>query len=219
MRPPIFFSPCRKEDGPRPGQKKRAPNAGNILQNVRLYARISNLVQIWYNVYAGSPHRPQCCFGIRNAGCACRGGPRGRPKRCGLHPQGVHHASDIGHWLAMTWIFVVLPASRGKERSEIPVRSTIERQRYAWFQATPHCSSGDPGCSLGLPAFAWSPEDTSSGRLSLKSKKRFFPRRGKKCVLTCAGPFRQTQLLGENLWLTPAPFCPGPAGPGGAFRG
>ena len=23
--PPIFFSPCRKEDGPRPGQKKRAP--------------------------------------------------------------------------------------------------------------------------------------------------------------------------------------------------
>ena len=27
--PPIFFSPCRKEDGPRPGQKKRALNAMN----------------------------------------------------------------------------------------------------------------------------------------------------------------------------------------------
>ena len=26
--PPIFFSSCRKEDGPRPGQKKRAPKCG-----------------------------------------------------------------------------------------------------------------------------------------------------------------------------------------------
>ena len=28
--PPIFFSPCRKEDGPRPGQKKRALDALNL---------------------------------------------------------------------------------------------------------------------------------------------------------------------------------------------
>ena len=60
--PTIFFSPCRKEDGPRPGQKKRAPNAGNIVQNVRFHARISNLVQVWYKAHAESPRRPQCCL-------------------------------------------------------------------------------------------------------------------------------------------------------------
>ena len=56
--------------------------------------------------------------------------------------------------------------SRVQERGEIPVRSTMERQRNAGFQTTPHCSSGDPGRFLGFPAFARSPEDTSSGRLS-----------------------------------------------------
>ena len=69
----------------------------------------------------------------------------------------------------------VLPGSqtvsRGKERGGIPVRSTIERQRNAGAPPTPHCSSGDPGSSLGLPAFAWSPEDTSSGRLSWIRRK------------------------------------------------
>jgi len=66
-------------------------------------------------------------------------------------------------------------ASRGKGRDENPVRSAIERQRYAWFQATPHCFSGDPGFSLGLPAFQWSPEDTSSGRLSLEIRRKPLP--------------------------------------------
>ena len=65
--------------------------------------------------------------------------------------------------------------SRVQERGEIPDRSTIERQRYAWFQATPHCASGDPGCSLGFPIFAWSPEDTSSGCLSLKIRRKPLP--------------------------------------------
>ena len=56
--------------------------------------------------------------------------------------------------------------SRVQERGEIPVRSTVERQRYAWFSSSLHCSSGDLGSALGFPAFARSPEDTSSGRLS-----------------------------------------------------
>ena len=30
-------------------------------------------------------------------------------------------------------------ASRVQERGVAPVRSTMERQRYAWFQTTPHC--------------------------------------------------------------------------------
>ena len=88
------------------------------------------------------------------------------------------HASRASRWLAMTGFCLVFSAlaSRGGGRGETSVRSTTERQRYAGAPPTPHCSSGDPGSSLGLPAFAWSPEDTSSGRLSLKSKKRFFPR-------------------------------------------
>ena len=44
-------------------KKERAPNAGNIVQSMRPYARISNGVRIWYIVHAGSPHRPQCCLG------------------------------------------------------------------------------------------------------------------------------------------------------------
>ena len=71
MRPHLLFDLARKEDGPRreasplgrPGQKKRALNAGNIVQSVRSYARITNLVQVWYKVHAGSRHRPQCCLG------------------------------------------------------------------------------------------------------------------------------------------------------------
>ena len=65
--------------------------------------------------------------------------------------------------------------SRVQERGCIPVRSTIERQRVAWFQATPHCASGDPASSLGFPSFAWSPEDTSSGRLSLEIRRKPLP--------------------------------------------
>ena len=63
--------------------------------------------------------------------------------------------------------------SRVQERGEIPVRSTMERQRNAGFQTTPHCASGDPGCSLGFPplrgvqrtlplvAFLWSTRTVS----------------------------------------------------------
>ena len=32
IAPPIFFSSCRKEDGPRPGQKKRAPTRSTFVQ-------------------------------------------------------------------------------------------------------------------------------------------------------------------------------------------
>ena len=93
----------------------------------------------------------------------------------------IEHAATPVHrpcWIALP--SAVLPgsqtASRGKGRGEIPVRSTIARQRNAGAPPMPHCSSGDLGFSLGFPTFAWSPEDTSSGRLSLEYKNRFFPR-------------------------------------------
>ena len=38
--PPIFFSSCRKEDGPRPGQKKRALNAMNLCTVTKLVIAI-----------------------------------------------------------------------------------------------------------------------------------------------------------------------------------
>ena len=38
--PPIFFSSCRKEDGPRPGQKKRALNALDLCTVTRLVIAI-----------------------------------------------------------------------------------------------------------------------------------------------------------------------------------
>ncbi len=38
--PPIFFSSCRKEDGPRPGQKKRALNALDLCPVTRLVIAI-----------------------------------------------------------------------------------------------------------------------------------------------------------------------------------
>ena len=69
--------------------------------------------------------------------------------------------------------------SRGLVRGESSVRSTTERQRTAWFQATPHCSSGDPGFALGLPAcdeesrgdFLWSPFfESSTSRRPWQSK-------------------------------------------------
>ena len=46
---------------------------------------------------------------------------------------------------------IVFPASRGAERGTIPVRSTIERQRYAKSAATRTCFSGDPGFALRFP--------------------------------------------------------------------
>ena len=66
-------------------------------------------------------------------------------------------------------------ASRGCMRGEGSVRRTIERQRNAGAPPTPHCSSGDPGSSLGLPSFVWSPEDTSSGCLSLEIRRKPLP--------------------------------------------
>ena len=106
----------------------------------------------------------------RGQSCAVRKIVRADIERCvGL----VHGPCRIASTSA------VLPgsqtASRVLGRDEIPVRSTIERQRCAWFQATPHCASGDPGCSLGFPDFAWSPEDTSSGRLSLEIRRKPLP--------------------------------------------
>ena len=62
------------------------------------------------------------------------------------------------------------PASRGFMRGTIPVRSTIERQRYAGSAATRSCNSGDLGSALRLPASARGQGDTSPCCLSLASK-------------------------------------------------
>ena len=58
-------------------KKERAPNAGNIVQSMRPYARISNGVRFWYIVHAGSPHRPQCCLGHKPR-AAGKGGVKSR---------------------------------------------------------------------------------------------------------------------------------------------
>ena len=74
----------------------------------------------------------------------------------------------------------ILSSSRGLVRGIILVKSTTERQRYAGAAATRTCAGGDPGSALRLPSLGRSPEDPSSGRLSLECKNRFFPRTGKK---------------------------------------
>ena len=75
MRPPCLSFVLPKERQRRARWKKeRTPNAGSVVQNVRLYARISNLVQVWCKVHAGLPRRPQCCLGHKpRAAAACVG--------------------------------------------------------------------------------------------------------------------------------------------------
>ena len=87
--PHLLFDLARKEDGPRPGQKKSALNAGNSVQCVRSYTRISNVVH--FRV------QEPCRIAATSA--------------------------------ALLWYRI---PSRVQERGEIPVRSTVERQRYAW---------------------------------------------------------------------------------------
>ena len=69
----------------------------------------------------------------------------------------------------------LFPRAACRSGASRPVRSTTERQRNAGAPPTPHCVSGDPGFDLGFPAFAWSPEDTFSGRLSLKIRRKPLP--------------------------------------------
>ena len=71
--------------------------------------------------------------------------------------------SRTGGSLKKSW------ASRGAVRGTIPVRKTTERQRKAGPAATHICFSGDMCSSHRLPLSARSPEETSSGRLSLWS--------------------------------------------------
>jgi len=76
--PLSFFSSCRKERQRRARWKKeKAPNADNVVQRVRSYARISNSVRVWYKVHGESPRRPQCCLD-RRPRAAGRGGEKSR---------------------------------------------------------------------------------------------------------------------------------------------
>ena len=106
---------------------------------------------------------------MRIVGCIYRGGRRPKTdctRRAYTTPVCALARNDS----VFVWTFSSL-ASRGCMRGEGLVRCTIERQRSAGAPPTPHCASGDPGFSLRLPASAWSPEDTSSGRLSWIRRK------------------------------------------------
>jgi len=76
--PYLSFRLAEKKDSAAPGgRKKRAPDAGNIVQCMRLYARISYFVRVWYKVHGESPRRPQCCLD-RRPRAAGRGGEKSR---------------------------------------------------------------------------------------------------------------------------------------------
>ncbi len=78
MRPPCLSFVLPKERQRRARWKKeRAPNADNVVQCVRSYARISNSVRVWYKVHGESPRRPQCCLD-RRPRAAGRGGEKSR---------------------------------------------------------------------------------------------------------------------------------------------
>ena len=179
----------------RKGRRTRAASCKNKMVRADIEHRAS-LVRRPCRIAAPSAVLP----GMKPSGCPCRGGPRGRPRRDGLHPNGVHpfpsRVRSLSRFATAPFIQreprKAVLASRGKGRGLIPVRSTIERQRYASFQATPHCSSGDPGSSLRLPLFCVESRGHFLWLPFLKSKKRSFPT-GKECVLTYTGLFRQTR--------------------------
>ena len=139
MRPPIFFSPCRKEDGPRreasplgrPGQKKRAPNAGNLVQCERLYARISNAVLVWYMVHAGSRQHPQCCLD-RRPRAACWGGMKSLSE-VPLSVSGVRGSKPRLTALAATLVAPLgSPTLRGVQR-------TLPLVAFLWRSGASRC--------------------------------------------------------------------------------
>ena len=71
---------------------------------------------------------------------------RARARRKGRQRDEPLYSSVARHRDRRTWyssgakpIAGLNTASRVQERGVAPVRSTMERQRYAWFQTTPHC--------------------------------------------------------------------------------
>ncbi len=162
-------------------KKERAPNAGNIVQCVRSYARLSNLVQVWYKVHAGSPRRPQRCLGHRPR-AAYKSGAKSRTE-VPLSVSGMRGSKPRLTALAATLVAPLgSPPLRGVQRT-LPLVAFLWRSgasRCRWQMQAQRLirsrASGEP--SRSRPA----------GGIAARRKKRSFPN-GKECVLTCAGQF------------------------------
>ena len=112
-------------------KKERAPNAGNIVQCVRSYARLSNLVQVWYKVHAGSPRRPQRCLGHRPR-AAYKSGAKSRTE-VPLSVSGMRGSKPHLTALAATLVAPLgSPSLRGVQRT-LPLVAFLWSTRHISF--------------------------------------------------------------------------------------
>ena len=173
--PYLSFRLAEKKDSAAPGgRKKRAPNAGKACSMFDPCNR---------------GHRTCCTSGLKSipAGpyfressltlAALPGQENGLPRR--LTPP--RNDGERGRKDGEGFLPRLPPHFARRAAAQCVVRSRSERpgsvSGMRSDQDRPHFDSGDPGSAHRFPACAWSPEDTSSGRLSLESKNRFFPRR------------------------------------------
>ena len=136
-RPISLFGLARKEKRFLDSKEQRAPNAGNIVQRVSLYARTSNLVQIRYKVHAGSRHRPQCCLD-RRPRAAGRGGEKSRSE-VRLSVSGMRGSKPRLSALAATPVPPLdSPPSSGVQRT-LPLVAFLEVQETFFPQRERMC--------------------------------------------------------------------------------
>ncbi len=120
-----------------------------------------------------------------------------RPKTSAGHYPGQHGTSRaLSSERANAGSPIYQPGSRASVRDTNIVSSKAQRQRNAGPGATRTCFSGGPCSTLRLAASARSPEETSSGRLSLWSIRTvsLSANRKEKWFLKCAA-----KLL-RSLW-------------------
>ena len=196
--PYLSFRLAEKKDSAAPGgRKKRAPNAGKACSMFDPCNR---------------GHRTCCTSGLKSipAGpyfressltlAALPGQENGLPRRLapprndGGGKQGartVNAASRLPpHFArrAAAWCVV-------RSRSEGP--GSVSGMRGD--QDRPHSDSGDPGSAHRLPACAWSPEDTSSGRLSLEKQAAAACGRKRQLAFSAAAPFAGRRGAGPQM--------------------
>ena len=136
-------------------KKERTPNAGSVVQNVRLYARISNLVQVWCKVHAGLPRRPQCCLGHKPR-AAGRGGEKSRSE-VRLSVSGMRGSKPRLTALAATPVPPLdSPPLRGVQRT-LPLVAFLEVQETFFPQRERMC--------LDLRSFVTANTQTSGDKL------------------------------------------------------
>ena len=114
------------------GRKKRALNAGNIIQSAKPCARISNSVRVWYKVHGESPRRPQCCLD-RRPRAAGRGGEKSRSE-VRLSVSGMRGSRPRLAALATTLVFPLdSPLLRGVQRT-LPLVAFLWSTRTVSFR-------------------------------------------------------------------------------------